>query len=349
MDTAHSWLQWMTSLFEPIPSGSEEPGDCREWTDWSLDTNWRCLWAPDDQQQRGTCRSSTHGTSTRSSYNTWFISLVGNPGILHIDHIGMRGVPWVTCADLSGGDWPALHRLTSHASALHQLTSHARGGVLPNPPCWEEGSAESDVKAVSVEQPAYWPVSCCDTPFLWDWVECWGNYCNTSSAWAWEERLSCCDTPFPWEWEARLNSCCDTSFSWEWEAHLDSCCDTSFSWEWEAHLDSCYDTSFSWEWEACLDSCCDTSFSWEWEARLDSCCDTSFSLRTTRHHNIANFGYPTPQHREQTTRDDILIGTDLLGQLQSHVGERTSFSGVNPEKKTENGKPLEQQIAHCNR
>ena len=56
-------------------------------------------------------------------------------------------------------------------------------------------------------------------------------------------------------------------------------------------------------------------------------------LRTTRHHNIANFGYPTPQHREQTTRDDILIGTDLLGQLQSHVGERTSFSGVNPEKK----------------
>ena len=72
-------------------------------------------------------------------------------------------------------------------------------------------------------------------------------------------------------------------------------------------------------------------------------------LRTTRHHNIANFGYPTPQHREQTTRDDILIGTDLLGQLQSHVGERTSFSGVNPEKKTENGKPLEQQIAHCNR
>ena len=75
----------------------------------------------------------------------------------------------------------------------------------------------------------------------------------------------------------------------------------------------------------------------------------SYLLRTTRHHNIANFGYPTPQHREQTTRDDILIGTDLLGQLQSHVGERTSFSGVNPEKKTENGKPLEQQIAHCNR
>ena len=63
-------------------------------------------------------------------------------------------------------------------------------------------------------------------------------------------------------------------------------------------------------------------------------------LRTTRHHNIANFGYPTPQHWEQTTRDDISIGTDLLGQLQSHVGERTSFSGVNPEKKTENGKPL---------
>ena len=64
---------------------------------------------------------------------------------------------------------------------------------------------------------------------------------------------------------------------------------------------------------------------------------------------ITNFGYPTPQHREQTTRDDILIGTDLLGQLQSQEGERTSFSGVNPEKKTENGKPLEQQIAHCDR
>ena len=48
-------------------------------------------------------------------------------------------------------------------------------------------------------------------------------------------------------------------------------------------------------------------------------------------YNIANFGYPTPQHREQTTRDDILTGTDLLGQLQSHVGERTSFSRVNPE------------------
>ena len=72
-------------------------------------------------------------------------------------------------------------------------------------------------------------------------------------------------------------------------------------------------------------------------------------LRTTRHHNIANFGYPTPQYREQTTRDDILIGTNLLGQLQSHVGERTSFLGVNPGKKTENGKPLEQQIADCNR
>ena len=72
-------------------------------------------------------------------------------------------------------------------------------------------------------------------------------------------------------------------------------------------------------------------------------------LRTTQHRNIANFGYTTPQHREQTTRDDILIGTDLLGQLQSHVGERTSFSGVNPEKKTESGKTLEQPIAHCNR
>ena len=37
------------------------------------------------------------------------------------------------------------------------------------------------------------------------------------------------------------------------------------------------------------------------------------------------------QHWEQTTQD-ILIGTDLLGQLQSHVGERTNFSGVKPGK-----------------
>ena len=86
-----------------------------------------------------------------------------------------------------------------------------------------------------------------------------------------------------------------------------------------------------------------------WEGNHAQHVEAYMLLRTTRHHNIANFGYPTPQHREQTTRDDILIGTDLLGQLQSHVGERASFSGVNPEKKTENGKPLEQQIAHCNR
>ena len=72
-------------------------------------------------------------------------------------------------------------------------------------------------------------------------------------------------------------------------------------------------------------------------------------LRITRHHNTANFGYPTPQPQEQTIRDDILIVTDLLGQLQSNVGERTSFSGVNPVIKIENGKPVEQQIAHCNR
>ena len=37
-------------------------------------------------------------------------------------------------------------------------------------------------------------------------------------------------------------------------------------------------------------------------------------------------------HREQTTQDDILTGTNLLGRLRSHVGEQTSFSGVNPEK-----------------
>ena len=72
-------------------------------------------------------------------------------------------------------------------------------------------------------------------------------------------------------------------------------------------------------------------------------------LRTTQYRNIANSGYPTPQHQEQTTRDDILIGTNLLGQLRSHVGERRRFSGVNPEKKTKSGEPLEQQLAHSNR
>ena len=130
------------------------------------------------------------------------------------------------------------------------------------------------------------------------------------STWLW--LLSCVDYVDTW---VRLLANVDNSDACVW---LLSCVNHFHPWVWLMPYVDYLVTSKSFPCMHHLDT-------WVWWLPCVDHLVAWVLLRTTRHHNIANFGYPTPQHREQTTRDDIFDRHWFIGSTSITCGRADKF------------------------